>query len=337
MSAAPASSPASPWVLPDWPLFGLADDVRPAMARAVEAGAPFALATLVAAEGGAPRPPGAQMLIGPEAHPGLLSGFLSGGCVEGDVAGHARAALADRTPRRLVYGEGSPWPDIRLLCGARIEVLVEPVAADAPAVAALLAAWAQRRPALWSTDGRAQTTQSANGSTPALAVDAEPFQVARRFDPAPRMLVVGGDPTALAIAGLAARSGLETWLLRPKGPEAPPPLPGVRYDRRAPDVVFAELGLDPWTAVAVATHDLETDEAALLAALPSGAGYVGVLGARRRLPERRARLAAAGVGEADLARLRGPIGLDLGGKAPFEIAVAVLAEVISARGDASGR
>ncbi len=334
MSAAASveATVSSPESLPEWPLFGFADDMRPAMARAVAQGARFALATLIAAEGGAPRPLGAQMLVGPAASPGLLSGFLSGGCVEGDVVAHARAALTDGRARRLIYGEGSPWPDIRLLCGARIEVLVEPVAADAPAVADLLAAEAERRPVVWITDGGAQRVERAEPDAPALAVDAAPFRVARRFDPTARMLVIGGDPTALAIAGLAAQSGFDTWLLRPKGPERPPPLPGVRYDRRAPAEVFAELDLDPWTAVAVATHDLETDEAALLAALPSSAGYVGVLGARRRLPERRARLAAAGVGQVVLARLRGPIGLDLGGKSPFEIAVAVVAEVIAARG-----
>jgi xanthine dehydrogenase accessory factor len=143
------------------------------------------------------------------------------------------------------------------------------------------------------------------------------------------MVVVGGDPTAMAIASLAATSGFQSWLVRPKGPEAPPPLVGVLYDRRAAEVALYDIGLDPWTYVAAATHDLDTDEAALAAALPSSAAYVGALGARRRLPERLARLRALGVAEGHLARLHAPIGLDLGGKAPFEIAVAVLAEVLA--------
>ncbi len=306
---------------PDWPSFGLADDVRPALAQARAAGEAVALVTLHAAIGGAPRPVGAQMLVGAS----TLAGFLSGGCVEGDVMLHARACLADGEPRRLVYGEGGP-PDIRLLCGARIELLVERVAPDDPAAAALLDLAERRRPALWATDGARRACVDADDRLP-----AGPWTLVRRHDPRPRVAVVGGDPTALAIALLAQTTGAETHLVRPRGPEAPPPAPGVHYHRGPPERAFDVVPLDPWTAVAVATHDLETDEAALLCALASPAGYVGVLGARRRLPERRARLLARGVAPEALARLHGPIGLDLGGKAPFEIAIAVLAEITAAR------
>jgi xanthine dehydrogenase accessory factor len=255
-----------------------------------------------------------------------VSGFLSGGCVEGDLAIHARVTLTDGAPRRLVYGEGGPAQDIRLLCGGRIEVLVERVAPEDPAAGALLSLWRARRPALWTSDGAARRC----GEAPA---DAAPFvlskfEIARRHDPTWRLLVVGGDPTALAIASLGAQSGLETTLIRPLGPERPPPLPGVTYSRTEPGAALAGLGLDAWTAVAVATHELETDEAALAAALPSAAGYVGVLGARSRLPERLRRLRELGVPEAALERLRAPIGLPLAGKAPWEIAVAVVGEVM---------
>src|SRR6478609_3911841 len=123
-------------------MFGVAEDVRPAMRRAAAAGQPFVLATLTSVEGGGPRPVGTQMVFAP----GILAGYFSGGCVEGDVAGHAWACLEDGDPRTLVYGEGSPWPDIRLLCGARIEIFVERLAADDPALADLLAAELERRP-----------------------------------------------------------------------------------------------------------------------------------------------------------------------------------------------
>src|SRR5690606_16118069 len=93
----------------------------------------------------------------------LVSGHLSGGCVEGDVALHAEACLADGEPRRLIYGEGSPWPDIRLLCGAGIELLVERVAPDDPALDELLAAGAARRPVAWVTDGRRRRVQPVEG------------------------------------------------------------------------------------------------------------------------------------------------------------------------------
>src|ERR1700756_4096389 len=127
--------------LPEWPLFGMAEDVRPALREARAAGRPLALATLPAVEGGGPRPPGTQMVFAE----GIAAGYFSGGCVESDVADHAFACLDDGQPRSLVYGEGSPWPDIRLLCGARIEIFLERVAADDPALAKLLAAATARR------------------------------------------------------------------------------------------------------------------------------------------------------------------------------------------------
>ena len=314
--------------LPEWPLFGLAEDIRPALRAAMRAGAPSALVTLYALDGGGPRPPGAQMLFAEN----LVYGFLSGGCVEGDVALHAAETLADGRPRRLVYGEGGPWPDIRLLCGARIELLVERVAADDSAAAALLDLTDRRRPAMWTTDGVIRAAAACDAKPgPACAYRPEPLQIARLYQPVPRLIVVGADPTALAIAQLGGQAGFETTLVRPKGPPAPPALSGFAYSRAEPAEAFAAIGLDPWTAVAVATHDWDVDHDALVAAMPSPASYVGVLGARRRLPERLARLRAAGVAETALVRLKGPIGLDLGGKAPWEVAVAVIAEIVAER------
>ena len=152
----------------------------------------------------------------------------------------------------------------------------------------------------------------------------------RRHAPASRLVVVGGDPITLAIARLAVDAGFETALVRPKGPAAPPPLPGVRYFRGEPAEAFETLGLDAWTAVAIATHDIDIDHDALLAVLPSAAGYVGALGSRRRLPERLARLRADGLEEAAIGRLNAPIGLNIGARAPWEVAVSVIAEVIQA-------
>jgi xanthine dehydrogenase accessory factor len=152
----------------------------------------------------------------------------------------------------------------------------------------------------------------------------------RTFEPTPKLVVLGADPTALAIAWLGAQAGYETTLVRPKGPETPPPF-AVRYLRDEPAEALVRIGLDRWTAVAVATHEAETDHAALTFALPSLAFYVGALGARRRAGDRIAWLEAAGVEGLDIMRLRTPIGLDIGGKAPWEVAVSVLAEITAVR------
>lgn len=301
-------------------MFGVAEDVRPALRRAVETGRPFVIATLVGVDGGGPRPEGTQMVFAP----GILAGYFSGGCVEGDVAGHAWTCLEDGEPRTLVYGEGSPWPDIRLLCGARIEIFLERVPAGDSALREMLAAEAERRPVSYVSDGTAR----------ACAAEVSPWPeavVVKRYDPTPRLVVVGGDPTALAIAELGVKSGFETTLVRPKGPETPPPIAGVAYRRDEPAEALAAIGLDAWTSVAVATHDLETDRAALKAALPSRAGYVGLLGARRRLAGRLAELQTEGMPDQALARLHAPIGLDIGGKAPFEVAVSVIGEITALR------
>jgi xanthine dehydrogenase accessory factor len=309
-------------------MFGLADDVRPAMREAALAGETLALATLYDVGDGGPRPPGSQMVLTPTA----ASGFLSGGCIEADIALHAARVMEDGEPRHLVYGQGSPWPDIQLLCGARLDILVERITPDDPTLAALLAEADARRPAVWVTDGRKRRHEAAaRGPRAKCEVRSEPFELRRYYDPVPRLVVFGYDPIALATASLGAQSGFETTLVRPKGPLTPPPLAGVAYSRSSPDAALAAITPDPWTAVAIATHDWELDHDALVAALPSAAGYVGVVGARRRLPERLARLRAAGVGEAALERMRAPIGLNLGGKAPWEIAVSVIAEIIAGR------
>jgi xanthine dehydrogenase accessory factor len=308
--------------LPSWPMFGLADDVRPALARSVARGEAAALATIVALDGGGPRPVGAQMSISASE----VSGFLSGGCLEADVVAHGVAILDDGRPRRLIYGQGSPWPDIRLLCGARIEVLLERLAPDDPALAALLDLTERRIPALWISDGARRACGPAPGGAPPW-----PEAFAAVFEPRLRLIVMGSDPTALAIAGLGVQAGCETVLVRPKGPAEPPPIAGVAYRRDEPADALAAIGLDPWTAVAVASHDALLDHEALLAALPSAAFYVGALGARRRLGERLAGLRGAGLAERDIGRLHAPIGLDIGGKAPVEIAVAVLAEITALR------
>ena len=339
--ASHSPSPPPDWILPEWPAFGVQSDVRPALARAVQAGRTVVLGTLSAHEGAAPLGEGAQMLF----DGGAAAGFLSGGCVEGDVALHARTVLQDGQPRRLVYGRGGP-PDIQLLCGSRIEVLLERVAPDDAALLRLLELEAARRPALWLSDGlqRACIAEGEVGAAlssalePALAKAGERPSVSapagtaifRRHAPRFRLVVVGGDPITLAVAKLAADAGFETALVRPKGPASPPPVADVRYFRGEPAEAFRTLGLDPWTAVAIATHDIDIDHDALRAVLPSAAGYVGALGSRRRIPERLERLRADGLSDSAVARLKAPIGLNIGARTPYEIAVSVVAEAIQA-------
>ncbi len=103
-----------------------------------------------------------------------------------------------------------------------------------------------------------------------------------------------------------------------------------------PDEVADEIGLGPNDAVAVLTHDVKFDEPAIVEALRRGCRYVGAVGSKKTQGDRRSRLLEAGVSEAELARLRGPVGLDLGGRAPAETALAILAEIVAERYGGSG-
>lgn len=302
----------------DWPVHGLEDDVRPRMFSAMDAGEAFALATIVTADGG-PRPEGAQMVITAAS----AFGFLSGGCIEDDVARHGREVIAGGEPRTLVYGEGSPFIDIRLPCGGRIEVAIERVGPDDPALRDLRDRTEARRPELWLSDGRTRLCAG-----PEERDTARAYPINKRYDPARRLVVVGSDPFALAIAGMGRTIGWATMLLSPYGPSGEPPF-GIACDRRALAKSLADIDLDPWTAIAVATHDLEVDREALVPSLRSQAGYVGVLGSRRKLGQRREGLAAAGLSERQIARLHAPIGLPIPAASPWEVAVSVVGEIIA--------
>ena len=298
------------------------------MTAAHRAGEAVALATITGLDGGGPRPVGAQMLVREEA----AYGFLSGGCVEGDVVTHARECLRSGRPQRLVYGAGSPWFDIKLLCGRRMEVLVERVAADDPAAAALLELGRSRVPAVWITDGeRRRCGAAVDGPAGGAPSWAWAGAITRRYDPPFAVYVVGKDPVALAVASLASQADMLTTLVAVDGPVVGPSLDRVSYVRARRGAPLAGLSLDAWSGVAVLTHELELDHLALKTALPSAAAYVGLLGARNRLDERRRALEAEGIDGDALARLRAPIGLDLGGKAPWEVAIAIVADLIATR------
>lgn len=312
-----------------WPEFGWIDDVRASLADALALGRPAALATLFKVAGSAPRGPGAQMLFSPGPDGSLTaSGYFSGDCIEGDVANHAAQVLADGKPRRLHYGMGSPWIDLRLRCGGALHVLVERITPDSAAATALLRAAAERRSCRWITDGVQQTL--GDGTGPLLALTEEPFQIARRHDPRRRLIVSGGDPGALAVAHLGAMAQFETVLLRPDGPEAAPPFPVSKYLREEPADALARLKVDRWTAYLGATHEDHHDLGGCLAALRGNAGYVGMIGARSRAPQRLAALEAAGATVEELARLQLSPGVPGLGKSPWEVATGIIAEIMQA-------
>ncbi len=158
------------------------------------------------------------------------------------------------------------------------------------------------------------------------------------YGPPPKLVVLGAVDVAESLCGLAQRLGWRTAVAdtrtrlatRERIPSADELVVGW------PDEALEQIGLDVDSAVVVLTHDEKLDTPALLAALRSPAFYVGALGSRRAQAARRERLLEAGLDEAALARLSGPVGLDLGATTPAETALSILAEAVATRAGRSG-
>ncbi len=147
----------------------------------------------------------------------------------------------------------------------------------------------------------------------------------------PRLVVVGAVHITQALAPIAAMAGFEVHVIDPRRAfAAAGRLPGVSVSTQWPDEAISRLGLDARTALVTLSHDPKLDDPALIAALRSRAFYIGALGSTRTHAKRVARLVEAGVGDA-IGRIHAPVGLDLGGRAPVEIAVAIVAQLIRAR------
>ncbi|HEX5823955.1 MAG TPA: XdhC/CoxI family protein [Candidatus Limnocylindrales bacterium] len=160
------------------------------------------------------------------------------------------------------------------------------------------------------------------------------------FPVRPRLVVVGAVEVARSLVVFAKELGYEVVVVDGRASFATPErFPPDRVDRLIvgwPDEIADEIGLGPDDAVAVLTHDVKFDEPAIVEALRRGCRYVGAVGSKKTQGDRRERLRAAGVGDDELARLRGPVGLDLGGRNPSETALAIIAEVVAERYGGSG-
>jgi len=330
------------------------------------AGDDVAVATVVATWGSAPRGTGAKMAV---SRAGRIAGSVSGGCVEGAVVETAQQVLSTRIGRLLHFGvaDETAW-SVGLACGGKIEVFVATL--DPALYEPLRSAVATNRGAATATVVSGPATLvgrsllvidgSRAGGSLGEALDAEATTVAlqaladgecRRLTiadcdvfvdvllPPPTLVIVGGVHIALALVSLAKTLGYRTVVVDPRAAFGNRErFPGVDDLRTGwPDEALRDLGLHAGTAVVVLTHDPKLDDPALQAALPSAAFYVGALGGKASQEKRRKRLVADGLAEAHLARLHAPVGLDLGGRSPEEIALSVMAQVVAARHGRSGR
>ena len=178
-------------------------------------------------------------------------------------------------------------------------------------------------------------------ATVAVETGAGPASVFLEVFPRqPRLVIFGGVHIAVALVPLARALGYRTivadgraaFLTRERFPDAD------QLILAWPEAAFAEIGLDASCYVCILSHDPKFDEPALQLALRSPARYIGAIGSRKTQASRREWLASAGFSDAEMARVHGPIGLDLGGRQPAETALAILAEMTAVRyGGAAAR
>ncbi len=339
-------------------------DILADLDRWQEEGEEIALATVVRTWGSTPRSVGARFAV---TRSGKISGSVSGGCVEADLFEQAMAVLDKGKPALIHYGIDDEMAfQVGLSCGGSIEVFVEPFRNDeawrtvrrcvleqkpgaltiglapAPILGHRLAviegdqvvgsvdrelddalvAEAQR---LVLTGGAKVISLPHGGEEAAVFVEA--------FAPRPHLLIVGATHIAIPLCQMAKLLGYRVSVVDAR----PAFATGERFPQ-ADDLLIAwpeealnELGLDPFSYVAILTHDPKFDIPTLTRALRSEARYIGVMGSRGTHTRRKRRLQELGFAEEDIDRIHAPIGLDLGAQQPEEIALAILAEITAVR------
>jgi xanthine dehydrogenase accessory factor len=334
-------------------------DIVDGLAAWRAAGHGFALATVVGTWDSAPRRPGAAMAVNDR---GEVLGSVSGGCVEAAVYAAAGEVLATGRSQTQTYGvsDGEAF-DVGLACGGTIEVLIRPesaltgldrviaaVRAGRPVATASvedaqLVVWPERAegslgdPEVDESAAAQAARMLAAGATGTISACDVPVFVQSYATP-PRMIVFGAIDFAGAVARIGRFLGYHVTVCDARGV--------FTTRKRFPDAdelvvdwphrYLAATAVDERTVLCVLTHDPKFDIPLLRVALRTPARYVGVMGSRRTHDDRLRRLREAGVGEAELARLSAPIGLDLGARTPEETAVAIAAEIVARSRGGSG-
>ncbi|WP_151481075.1 XdhC family protein [Streptomyces albicerus] len=355
-------------------------DIAEELHRWVEQGRDFAVATVVAVGGSAPRRPGAALAVDAD---GTAIGSVSGGCVEGAVYELCQQALEDGEPvlERFGYSDEDAFA-VGLTCGGIIDILVTPVRAsdasrkvfasalsaaargEAAAVARIVSgpAGLLGRALLVLPDGSYEGGFGAHPELDRTVVDeARAFLDTGRTGtleigeqgsrcgapltllvessvPPPRMIVFGAIDFASALVRIGKFLGYHVtvcdarpvFATRARFPEAD------EITVEWPHKYLERTEVDARTVLCVLTHDAKFDVPLLQLALRLPVAYVGAMGSRRTHLDRNDRLREVGVTELELARLRSPIGLDLGARTPEETALSIASEIVANRRGGSG-
>lgn len=286
------------------------------------------LVTVIETWGSAPRPPGALLAMRGD---GLVVGSVSGGCVEDDLIDRVRKGERVCKPSLITYGvTKEEAARFGLPCGGNLRLVQEPLL-DTSWVDAVLERTARHEivaRVVSLETGEVRLEPGSRGE--AFAFDGSSMRAL--FGPRWRLLIIGAGQLSRAVAQMALMLDFEVICCDPREEyHLTWDIPGTVFSKAMPDDLVQELHLDPHSAVVAVTHDPKLDDLVLLEALKSPAFYVGALGSRGNTANRKERLKLFDLSSAEIDRLHGPIGLDLGGKTPAEIAVSIMAEIIAVR------
>ena len=294
----------------------------------LQQGQPVWLVTVLETWGSAPRPPGALLAMRGD---GLVVGSVSGGCVEDDLIERVRNGERVATPSLVNYGVSKEEAArFGLPCGGNLRLVQEPLL-DAAWITEVLERTARhelvaRR--LDLTSGVVSVESATRGEV--FSFDGKSLRAL--FVPRWRLVVIGAGQLSRVVAQMALALDFEVICCDPREEyHLTWDIPGTTFSTMMPDDLVVELHLDPHSAVIAVTHDPKLDDMALLEALKSPAFYVGALGSRSNTAKRKERLALFDLSADEIAKLHGPIGLDLGSRTPAEIAVSIVAEIVAVR------
>lgn len=306
-----------------------AEDVLGQVLAWMQSDTATALVIITSTEGGAVRAQGALLGVSPSE----TIGYISGGCIDADVALQARAAIDEGRSRALRYGAGSPFVDLPLPCGGAIDVLIIP----APDRGVLLEAYERlivRKPV------DLIVSPAGNVRVRSASARADKRDYVFSYTPKLRMRIAGRGADALALAKICTAAGYGTRLqLVDEDDIRAAKAAGLQTVEPLTTPASTEDSIDdPWTAFVLLFHDRDWEIPLLKQALAGPAFYIGAVGSKRTHSSRCEALLEAGLAAEDIQRVRGPIGLVPSLRDASMLAVSVLAEIVEAfPGKASSR
>lgn len=322
----------------------------------------FCIARVIGTWGSSPRPVGSVFLISEDQE---MSGSVSGGCVEGAVVTESKKILNEGHSKILHYGISNEmaW-EVGLSCGGKLDVFLQKIENGAEPESAVWESLADQLTNNKSctlitllTNGKNQNTLVLeDGNIIGQTIDSSILETAKLnfqqrkntihetadgqryfiqvFPRRSHLIIIGAVHITAYLIQLARLYDFEITVIDPRKTFASKthlPDPPDRIIAKYPADVLDQFTLDAFTYAVILSHDPKIDDNALQQLLPSSVGYIGVLGSKRNHARRKERLQEMGFSETQIDRIHGPVGVHIHARTPQEIALSIMAEIISVK------